>query len=88
MPLAAKTTRLQKKALFICPDGLRREKQNLELEETLETIKPSTNILQMRWRIDGGESATARQDSGLSAPSSNYIGSQGFHLGQEAAETA
>lgn len=33
-------------------------------------------------------SATACRDSGLSAPSSNYNGSQGFHLGQEAAEIA
>lgn len=48
MPLAAKKTRLQKKALLIGLDGLRREKQNLELEETLETIKPNTNISQMR----------------------------------------
>jgi len=28
------------------------------------------------------------QDSGFSAPSSNYNGSQGLHLAQEAAETA
>lgn len=31
---------------------------------------------------------TACKDSGLSAPSSPYAGSQGYHLLQEAAETA
>lgn len=59
-----------------------------ELEEASETIKPNTNSSQMRWWVHGWESATAHQDSGLSAPSFNYNGSQGFHLGQEAAETA
>lgn len=32
--------------------------------------------------------ATARKDSGLSAPSSVYSGSQGYHLCQTAAEAA